>query len=516
MKSINQKINIGNLLEVKNFSKNNKAVIVNETSVYKEYAILKDNALTSNGYFDLIQIPYLRVYAGEFLKLIRLELHLTQREFSRKYNFSISALAHWENNRCAILLTTLIKVAKIMLFTKEDTYKLLREKRILTKKDINLSFKYRDFIKILPYISIMSKNTLIIKQDGKKYVNKISEFLNIKIYHSTNKQFVIKNTDLRNFFITFFDIKLILKFNLPQTNFVKNLKFIDLRKAVICPLLQTDGSGYLYQRKNFYLISFKNICKELHNILLDSIYLSYNKFLPSSYLLKDSTDNKYTECYVTRYSSKDFQPIYDDLIKLCGNFKTSRYHSQSIEDYKKEAKPHLFYLLNAKKVEKIAALRIWASTEGAMIPTRRKKGGLIVPKLQISCANKELLFQLEKVARSIGLHFSIRNERGSGYKCLYNMAVSCALSFLKLGGFIDGVRISKSSKYYEGIHKQDLVYSTLEHMVRERKDSSLRELPMNNVHESIRKIAENKEFKKLDYYIRFFSQNDKVQKCLNY
>mgnify|MGYP001329332246 CR=1 FL=1 len=516
MKSINQKISIGNLLEIENFLKNNKAIIINKTSVYEEYAILKDGALTSNGYFDLIQIPYLRFYAGKFLKSIRLKLHLTQREFSRRYNFSKSALAHWEGNRCAISLKTLIKIARDTLFTKEDIYKSIREKRIFTKKKVNLSFKYLDFIEILPYISIMSKNVLIIKQTGKRYVNKISKLFNINIYHLTNKQFVIRNKDLQNFLVTFFNIRLILKFDLPQTDFVKNLESIDLRKAMICPLLQTDGSGNFHKRKNLYSISFKNICKELHHILLDSIYLSYNKFLPSSYLLKDNNDNKYTECYVTRYASKDFQPVYKDLIKLCGNFKTSKYHSQSIEDYKKEAKPHLFYLLNAEKAEKIAALRIWASTEGAIIPMRRNKGGLIIPKLQISCANKELLFQLEKVVRSIGLHFSIRNERGNGYKCLYNMAVSCTLSFLKLGGFIDGVRISKNSKYYEGVHKQHIVYATLEHMVRERKDSSLRKLPMSNVHKSIRKVAENREFKKLDYYIRFFSQNDKVQKCLNY
>ena len=54
--------------------KNSKAVLINETSVYKEYAILKENALTLNNYFDLVQIPNLRVYAGDLLKLIRLNL----------------------------------------------------------------------------------------------------------------------------------------------------------------------------------------------------------------------------------------------------------------------------------------------------------------------------------------------------------------------------------------------------------------------------------------------------------
>ncbi len=515
MKSINQKLNNVNFLEVEKLSKNDKATLINETSVYKEYAILKDSALISDEHFDLIQIPNLRIYAGNLLKSIRLKLNLTQKEFARKYKVSKSALMHWEHNRSAIALNTLVDIAKEIVLTKKDIYKFIRERKILTKKGINLFFKYGYFIEILPFISIRSKNILIIKQTGKEYVKKISELFNLKIYYSTNKQFVINNADLYNFLITFFDIKIDLKINLPQTKFIKNLNNIDLRKAVICPLLQTDGSGGLDKRKNLYVASFKNISKELHDIFVDSIYETYDGFLPGSYLLKDSIkDDKYTECYVTKYFGKLFQPLYKDLIKLCGNFKTSKCHSQSSEDYEKEDKPHLDYLLNAKEFEKIVALRIWASTEGAIIPMRRNKGGLIVPKLQISCSNKDLLFQLQKIATSIGLHFTVRNEKGTGYKCLYNMAVSCALSFLKLGGFVDGVKISKSSKYYEGVNKQDLVYATLEHMIKERKDASLRKLPIVKVHELIRNLAENKQFKNLNYYIKFFSQNDKVLKCL--
>jgi len=67
MSSNNQKIDIEKLL------KSNRTILTNETSVYKEYAILNENALTSDGYFDLIQIPNLRVYAGNLLKSIRLK-----------------------------------------------------------------------------------------------------------------------------------------------------------------------------------------------------------------------------------------------------------------------------------------------------------------------------------------------------------------------------------------------------------------------------------------------------------
>lgn len=65
------------------------------------------------------------------------------------------------------------------------------------------------------------------------------------------------------------------------------------------------------------------------------------------------------------------------------------------------------------------------------------------------------------------------------------------------------------------INKQDLVYATMEYMVREINDGSLRMLPIKEVHKRIRKIAENKKFKILDFYIKFFSNNDKVKKCLS-
>lgn len=290
MKSINQKINIENNLNIGKLLKGNRTVLINETSVYKEYAILKNGSLTPNGHFDLIQIPGLRVYSGKLLKSTRIKLNLTQKELSKKYKVSRFALYQWEHDRAAMPLRTLIKIARNSGITKEKIYKFLKEKRISTKNKINLPLKYEDIVEILPFISLRGKDDLIIKRNSKKHIKKISDLFNIKIYYSSNKQFVINSKDLHNFFVT----------------------------------------------------------------------------------------------------------------------------------------------------------------------------------------------------------------------------------FLKLGGFIDGVKISKSSKYYEGINKQGLLYATLEYMVRERKDSSLRKLSLGVVHRMIRGIAENNDYKNLNYYTSFFSQNDKVQKCLNY
>lgn len=489
----------------------NKKILTTRTSVYDEYYTLKKNALTENGYFDLVQILNLRIYAGSFLNSERIKLGLTIKDYSRLLNVSYLALQKWENDKTATPLDIITKIKN-----KEIIYNLIEKGIIKISKNIRLPLKYNEISSFLPFLSIRGDGEVIIKRTGKKYVSRISKQFNRKIYFSPNKQFVLKSVVLHNFIKTFFQKKKETKLKPPLTDFIKDLKkgSIDLKKSVIIPLIQTDGCHIFDKRKKRFYIVFKNTNKLLHNILVDSFYLSY-KELPSSYLILEKKLDNHTQAYVTRYGNKNFQKVHSELIGLCGNFKTSRYYAQSIEDYKKETTPNLTYLINAKRKEKEIALRIWASTEGAIIPMRIRKNNLIVPKLQISCANKEILFQLKKVTDSLNIHFTIKKETGLRYKGLNNMAISCALAFLKTGGFIEGVKISKSSKYYEGIDKQDVLYATLEYMVKERENHLLRSIKMKEVHKKIRKIAENKDFKKLKYYINHFSKNDKVKKCLS-
>jgi len=144
MKSINEKISLSK--HKSEISKEQEKILINETSVYKEYTILKENALTSQNYFDLVQIPNLRVYAGEFLKILRLQSNLTQLDFSRKYNISKLALYQWEHDRAAMPLVELVKLAKDYGFDKEKIYQSIKSKYIQLKKDLNLSFRYEDFI----------------------------------------------------------------------------------------------------------------------------------------------------------------------------------------------------------------------------------------------------------------------------------------------------------------------------------------------------------------------------------
>lgn len=494
------------ILEAIKMDSKKQNFVTKSTSVYTEYYVLNEDALTNRGYFDLVQIKGLRVYAGEIVRDKRHKLSLTQREFSKLMEISLSSLTKIEKEKVAVPLSLLIS----LVHDKEIIYRLIEEERIEFLKKLHLPTKLEEISSFIGYLSIRG-NGIIIKRIGKEYAQEISTLLNCKLYFPPNNQLVLKSQLLCSFIRTFFHKVVETKINPPLTDYVKELlKNVDLRKAIIIPLIQTDGYHVFDKRKKQFYIGFKNTSKLLHNILVDAMYFRYN-CLPSSYLLEEKQSKKYTPAYNTRYVGMDFQKIHKELLNLCGNFKTSKYHSQLQESYNLEAKPHLGYLDNATILEKEIALRIWASAEGCITPMHRNSSGLIVPKLQISCANKELLYQLHKVARDLGIYFNIKKEKNRGYKGLLNFSISCALSFLKIGGFIENVKISKSSMYYEGINKQDILYATFEHMFREREDASLRGLPMRIIHHKIKEIAEQKEYKSVDFYVKYFSQNDKVR-----
>lgn len=481
--------------------------VTKNTSVYTECYVLNEGALTINGYFDLIQIEGLRVYAANIITSKRQELSFNKKEFSKLTKLSYSSLQKMEKGKVAVPLSLLVDLVN----DKEKVYQLIQDGKIELLKKLHLPSKLEDISPFIGYLSVR-RNSVIIKRIGKEHASEISTLLNCKLYFPPNNQLVLKSQLLCGFINTFFHKVVERKINPPLTDYVKELleKNVDLRKAVIIPLIQTDGYHVFDKRKRQFYIGFKNTSDVLHNILVDAMYFSYN-CLPSSYMLKEKQSRKYTPAYNTRYVGTDFQEIHHELLSLCGNFKTSKYYLQSRESYEIEAKPHLGYLSNATALEKEVALRIWASAEGGITPMKRSSDGLTVPKLQISCANGGLLYQLHKIACDLGIYFNIKREKGRGYKGLLNFAISCALSFLKMGGFIENVKISKSSKYYEGIDKQDILYATLEYMLREREDASLRRFPMKTVHHKIKQIAEKKEYKSVDFYVKYFSQNDKVR-----
>ena len=78
------------------------------------------------------------------------------------------------------------------------------------------------------------------------------------------------------------------------------------------------------------------------------------------------------------------------------------------------------------------------------------------------------------------------------------------MQFLKLGGFIKGVKIGGNSPYHEGIAKDVLLLGILEYKKCELENSDLKKLPIQQAHHKINKIIENRKYKAVDYYINYF------------
>jgi len=198
--------------------------------------------------------------------------------------------------------------------------------------------------------------------------------------------------------------------------------------------------------------------------------------------------------------------IIDEVMKLSGNSKTKPANGQDVDEYLKEPQPHLCYLLNAPESEQKIALRIWASTEGC-ISMHRKGKGYIYPVFKIACAHPDLNAQLKQIAEKHGilLYKHSCSTVWSGIDSLTSTTTNTCLNFLKLGGFIERVKISANSPYHEGIDKTALTLGILEFMKRQKTNQELRSLSLEKVHNKINKIIRNREYKTADYYINYFS-----------
>ncbi len=229
----------------------------------------------------------------------------------------------------------------------------------------------------------------------------------------------------------------------------------------------------------------------------------FNEFglLPTSYFILTSK-----KCYTTEYKRKSVKKIIDEIMKFAGNTKTAPSKQQTVEEYLLEPQPHLNYLINASKTKQQIALRIWASTEGS-ISIYVKKDGYIRPQLVIACAHPDLAKQLQQIAQRSNIKFAVVRLKNnwSGIGGLHNHTICGCIEFLKLGGFIKGVKISANSKYYEGIEKNTLLLGILEFKTRQNAKKKLRNLSREKVHNEIKKISKNKEYKSPGYYVKYFS-----------
>ena len=473
--------------------------LIRETTVFKYYVELKEDALTEQGFFDLVRVPSLRVTgAGYFLKNLRIKNCFRQIDLAKIIDVSRSHVNNWENNYSTIPLDKLVKIAEANDISRDTIYSLINQGKFSLKTDLPAKFEQiRDIIQhFTPHNSdVLFTVSLINCSDATISIIRDSLNVNPPPYQTQSKR--INSKELYNYLKTFFRYTKVSKIQPPLTSEVKTWydKGVDLKRAIICPCLQSDGS--MDHRR--YTFRFNGDNKILHDYFVDAMYYEYNE-LPSSYLMHTAAGDCYTE-----YGKKSVKKIVDELLRLAGNTKTSPANGQSIDEYLKEAQPHLDYLLNAPLMEQQIALRIWASTEGFISMYRKR--AYIHLFLGIGCSHPILVKQLKKIGRQFHIRFAIGRSKSdwSGINALQSSATLACINFLKLGGFIKGVKISSRSKYHEGIDKDVLTLGILEFKKREKENQELRNLSIKRVHHEVNKIIENKQYNKADYFINYFT-----------
>lgn len=402
----------------------------------------------------------------------------------------------WEKNCRKMPLQSLVKVAEHFNISRDEIYRVIDQGVITTEVNLPLTLKkIRDIIK---YLNPMNHKRVNILKCSNKTLQQIKTVFNLRI-HSNGYYSLMNSKDLNNYLKAFFRYTKVHKIQPPLTNEVKlwYKNGVDLKRAIICPCLQSDGS--MDQQRN--RLRFIGLNKILHNYFVDAMYYVYNE-LPTSYFkcaLNRDTNDTYT-------AYKNKPEIVNDIIKLAGSAKTKPAVGQTVEDYLKDPQPHLIYLKNAPKIEQQITLRIWACTDGyTSIEQNSGRTRIIVG---IACAHPVLAKQLKQIASKSNIHFTIKKspeKTWSGIDKLVATSMSSILNFLKLGGFIEGVKISSNSPYHKGIDKDILLLGFLEYKKREMKSTYFRNSSIKKVHDAINKIIKNKKYKDAAFYIRYFS-----------
>ncbi len=480
--------------------------LIRETSVYKYYVELKEEVFTKKGYLDLLKVPDLFVSgAGQFIRELRKKNCLRQKDVAKIFNVKREQIAKWENNYRRIPLQSLIEIVESLNNSRDTIYSLIDQGDFSLKTTIPVRFeKIRHIVQYFtPRISGYYKVTL--HPCSMEILSKIKETLNVnpRIYPRRREK-NISSKELYNYLTTFFQYTKVPKIHPPLTKEVKfwNEECVDLKRAVIGPCLQSDGSIDHKERKR---IRFFGKIKTLHNLFVDAMYFEYNE-LPNSYFIR--RPGNYIN-YVTTYQKRSLNNSVDELMNLLGNAKTSPANGQTIKDYLKESQPHLKYLINASNKDQQIALRIWASTEGhvTFYKDRRNVRSKIYPTIVIACAHPVLAKQLQQIAKRHNINFNTKHDKKnwSGIGGLVNKTLCGCLNFLRLGGFIKGVEVSANSSYHEGTTKDILLLGILEFQKRETTDQKLKKLSVREVHNEINKIIAKREYKSSDYYINYFS-----------
>jgi len=214
---------------------------------------------------------------------------------------------------------------------------------------------------------------------------------------------------------------------------------------LLATLLLTDG--YLQKRG---LVGYASTDQTLMNIFIDLVRANSEK---SPNLLRRSDGR--LEAYV-------FDPkLVEKLLLLSPSYKKSP-ENLSKKEYLQESQPTVDFLLAQDIKTRICSIRLAMSADGCVTPYRLKKGQLR-PRIMLCCANPSLVEGWRKVFWSLGIETWIKGgKKWSGVEGLMVWKRKVIEIFRELGGFVNGVKITRKSPNFAGVEKNVLLDWTLE------------------------------------------------------
>ena len=478
--------------------------IIYKQSVFQLKFELNKKYLLNHEYFNLEKLPDLRILNNGFLRLLRKKYNKSQDQMAKTMGVPLRTLIGWESSRKTLPFKTLIKIIKYFNIPSKKLYKIIENCEFSFgehhgKNRIRLPLKATDFNLVKYLIPVTPNKTYVVinaPNDIKEYI--IKNFSIDKYTYNKNGQIVIYSYLLNKFLKTFYIYKKEMHIDFPLTTEVPQWlsKGVDLKRAVIVPLLLTDGG----ERLNGVVFTGNNDIA--HNIFVDSWYFSLNK-IPSSFKIRMGEVN-FTKFIVPN-------KIISELKKICPTFKTYP-ANESKKEYLNHSQPNIDYFFKRPKIEQQIALRLWFITEGSIGISLNKKRGLINPALRIACAHPGLTNQLRQLGIKNDITFSIRKSRSnwSGIQGLQSTSISSIVNLLKMGGFIRGVNVSRKSKSFTGLDKQDVLLGILEFMARQRKNNKYKSDNIKEIRTQILNIIKSKESE--DSILNLFSLRTKKPK----
>jgi len=240
------------------------------------------------------------------------------------------------------------------------------------------------------------------------------------------------------------EISKMRRVRLPSTSkFYKEVRSENVSSlSLLATLILTDG--YLQKRG---VVGYTSIDPVLMNVFIDLARANSRK-LPN--LLQ--TDDGRLEAYVFD------RELVRELLNLSPSYKKSPSNKTGKKEYLDELQPTVDFLLKTDVRTRIYSIRLAMSADGC-ITVHNSMNGRMTASLIFGCANPTLLNGWKKVFSSLGIEMRVikAKVKWAGVGGLITSKKEVLYRFWKLGGFVDGVKITRKSPNFAGVEKNALL-----------------------------------------------------------